>query len=132
MTERTASCSCGKLRAVCSGEPVRTSMCHCLECQKRTGSAFGIQARFAREQVAVHGEPKQYVRAGDSGIPVTFNFCGDCGCTIFWVHPSLAEFVMVASGNFAEPSFPAPTFSVYNTRRHPWTKMPELTVENLD
>lgn len=36
MTTRQASCSCGQLRLTCAGEPVRISVCHCLECQRRT------------------------------------------------------------------------------------------------
>ena len=44
MTAREASCSCGRIRLRCKGEPVRISVCHCLECQKRTGSAFNFVA----------------------------------------------------------------------------------------
>lgn len=46
MTTRTASCSCGQLQIEVQGEPVRVSVCHCLACQRRTGSLFGEQARF--------------------------------------------------------------------------------------
>jgi len=46
---RRASCNCGKLQIVCEGEPVRTGICHCLECQRRTGSVFGSQAFFKRD-----------------------------------------------------------------------------------
>ncbi|HWI87458.1 MAG TPA: GFA family protein [Sphingomonas sp.] len=56
MTGRVASCSCGRLRLTCAGEPVRISICHCLECQKRTGSVFATQARFSRASVRIGGE----------------------------------------------------------------------------
>jgi hypothetical protein len=49
MTRRnvcSACCSCGQLQVTTTGEPVRISVCHCLACQRRTGSAFGVQARF--------------------------------------------------------------------------------------
>jgi DNA topoisomerase IB len=46
MTERHASCSCGQLAVVTRAEPIRISICHCLACQRRTGSVFGTQARF--------------------------------------------------------------------------------------
>ncbi|HZZ87836.1 MAG TPA: GFA family protein, partial [Caulobacteraceae bacterium] len=58
MSERVASCRCGRLRAICTGEPVRVSVCHCLECQKRTGSAFAAQARWPEAQVRLVGEAK--------------------------------------------------------------------------
>jgi hypothetical protein len=49
MTTRRAACSCGQLHLTIEGEPVRISMCHCFECQRRTGAVLSNQARFARE-----------------------------------------------------------------------------------
>ena len=48
---RRAACSCGQLHLTIESEPSRISMCHCLECQRRTGAAISNQARFRREQV---------------------------------------------------------------------------------
>ncbi|MBS0319720.1 MAG: GFA family protein, partial [Proteobacteria bacterium] len=59
---RTAACSCGQLAAVVTGDPVRVSVCHCLACQRRTGSVFGAQARFARKDVAASGESSRWTR----------------------------------------------------------------------
>ena len=59
---REAACSCGQLRATVEGDPVRISMCHCLACQRRTGSAFSMQARYPREQVQTSGRSSTYVR----------------------------------------------------------------------
>ncbi len=50
MTARRAACSCGQLHLAIEGEPSRVSMCHCLECQRRTGGVISNQARFRREQ----------------------------------------------------------------------------------
>jgi hypothetical protein len=120
MTSRVASCSCGQLRLACEGEPVRVSICHCLECQKRTGGVFGTQARFPRERVAIEGRATQWTRRGDSGEPCTFSFCPACGSTVYWEPSGLPDFVSVAVGAFADPSFPPPYVSVYEERRHPW------------
>jgi hypothetical protein len=118
MTSRVASCGCGQLRVTCKGEPVRVSICHCLECQKRTGNVFGTQARFSREFVTIEGRATQWTRLGDSGQPVTFNFCPVCASTVYW---ELApDFIAVAVGMFADPSFPLPSVSVYEERQHPW------------
>ena len=40
MTTRRAACSCGQLHLTIEGEPSRISMCHCLECQRRTGAVI--------------------------------------------------------------------------------------------
>ena len=132
MSERQASCSCGQLKVTCTGEPVRISMCHCLACQQRTGSAFGIQARFARAQISIEGQAAQFVRTGDSGGRATLNFCPSCGSTVYWEIDRMPDVVAVAVGAFADPKFPPPTVAVYEARRHPWAVMPDLNVEHWD
>ena len=131
-TIRRAECSCGRLSAECAGEPVRVSICHCLACQRRTGSAFGVQARFTRAQVTVGGESRTYTRTGDEGTKVDFHFCGDCGATVYYELEVLPGFVVVPVGAFADPSFPAPGVAVYEARRHGWAVSPALEVEHYD
>ena len=119
--EREASCCCGQLKARTVGQPVAIGMCHCLECQRRSGSAFGLQARFLKDQVTLSGSPTVYVRTGDSGRTVTFHFCPQCGSNVCWQPEALPQHISVAVGAFADPKFPPPGYSVYETRQHPWT-----------
>ncbi|HEX2430005.1 MAG TPA: GFA family protein, partial [Aestuariivirgaceae bacterium] len=74
MTIRTATCRCGQLRAECEGDPVRISVCHCLACQQRTGSAFAAQARWPNERVRLTGPSKTWTRIADSGNQATYKF----------------------------------------------------------
>ncbi|WP_349236418.1 GFA family protein [Bosea sp. UNC402CLCol] len=60
MKIREARCSCGQLRITCRGEPAIVALCHCRECQRRTGSAYGVAAFFAREAVAVSWDHAYY------------------------------------------------------------------------
>jgi hypothetical protein len=123
---RTASCSCGQLSLTVQGEPIRVSICHCLACQRRTGSIFGAQARFLRESVAIQGESKEYVRVSDDGNPVSFYFCPICGATVHYAVDGYdVENIAIPVGAFADPSFPAPAFSVYEERMHSWVGLPE-------
>jgi hypothetical protein len=122
---RIASCSCGRLRVTCAGEPVRVSMCHCLECQKRTGAPFGAQARFDRSQVRSEGAVTEFERIGDEGNRITFRFCPSCGSTVYWTLSGLPNIVAVALGNFADRDLPTPRISVYESRRHPWVIVPD-------
>lgn len=122
MTVRTAACSCGKLKAVCAGEPSRVSLCHCMECQKRTGSVFGVAAFFHREKVETQGEFKSFTRGSDSGQPITFHFCPHCGTTLFWEPARKPETIAVAVGGFADANFPPPSREVYVELRHPWVR----------
>jgi hypothetical protein len=118
---REAVCNCGQLRLTADGDPIRISMCHCLACQRRTGSAFGIQARFTADQVRVVGRHSEYSRTSDEGEEGrTFHFCPDCGATVFYKLSTAPDVFAVPIGAFAEPGFPPPTVSVYESRRHPW------------
>lgn len=120
MTSRTASCSCGQLRLTTQGEPVRISICHCLECQKRTGSVFAAQARFPADRVAITGDSATWSRTGDSGGTAIFHFCPTCSAILYWEFREMPEFLAVPVGAFADPAFPPPTVSVYEERQHPW------------
>src|SRR5690242_10826267 len=132
MTTRQASCCCGQLRLTCEGEPVRISVCHCLDCQRRTGSVFGMQARYTPGQIAIEGRSTEYVRPGDSGDSITFRFCPDCGSTVYWTLAGDPAVIAVAVGAFADPGFPPPRRSVYERRRHAWVALPDAVVEHWD
>jgi len=124
MTTRRAACSCGQLTLAAEGEPIRISMCHCLACQRRTGSVFGAQARFPRDKVHIEGRSTEYVRTAESGNPITFHFCPVCGSTVYYLLDQIPEAIAVPIGAFADPAFPAPKVSVYEERRHPWAGIP--------
>jgi hypothetical protein len=124
MSTRLASCSCGQLAARVTGEPVRVSICHCLACQRRTGSVFGQQARFPRHDVSPSGTSSVYVRVGDEGSRVKFHFCPRCGSTVYYELEGLPEYLAIPVGAFADPGFPAPSVSVYEERMHGWVVPP--------
>ena len=129
MTTRTASCRCGQLTVTATGEPVRVSVCHCLACQKRSGSAFAVQARWPSGQVTVSGEFKTWERTADSGNKAFYKFCPVCGSTMAYEIEGWEGVIAVPVGNFADPDFPAPKFSVYENRQHQWV---EITGEAVD
>lgn len=96
------------------------AICHCTECQRRTGSAFGVSAHFPKEQVRIEGPSKVYVRATNSERKVEFHFCPDCGTSVFWYAEVRPDHIGIASGTFADPLMPWPTVSIWETTRHPW------------
>jgi hypothetical protein len=129
---REAACSCGQLRLTAEGDPIRVSICHCLACQRRTGSAFGVQARFAADRVSVVGRYVDYVRTSDEGEERTFHFCPDCGATVFFTIATMPDSVAVPVGAFADPSFPPPIRSIYESRGHPWLSLPDAIAREDD
>jgi hypothetical protein len=113
-----------------TGEPFAVSICNCLACQRRTGSAFGMQAGFRADQVQVTGRFRDYSRISDEADRKehVFHFCPECGSQVFYTEPTEPDLVVVSSGSFADPSFPPPTESSYDSRRHPWVGLP-ATIE---
>jgi hypothetical protein len=130
MTTRHAACSCEQLRVTVRGEPVRISVCHCLACQRRTGSAFGVQARFPADLVEIEGKSSEFVRISDKGEARFFHFCPECGATVFYRAEGAPELVAVPVGAFADPGFPAPRVSVREERRHEWVDVTGLPRED--
>ena len=126
MSSRTASCTCGQLRIEVHGEPLGVGVCHCLACQRRTGSVFAALAAFAAPY-EVSGRATEYVRAGDQGARFRFRFCPVCGTNLFHTEEGVDGSVGVAVGAFADPGFPPPAVSVYDCRRHPWVTLPAGT-----
>ena len=126
MNTREASCSCGQLTAIAHGEPIRVSVCYCLACQRRTGSSFGVQSRWAREDVQITGESREYARVSDEGEERTFHFCPTCGATVFHGSPDEPDLITIPVGAFADPMFPGPTRSVYEERQHQWVTVTGL------
>lgn len=121
MSLRQASCRCGQLRATTSGEPVRVSVCHCLDCKKRSGSAFAVQARWPAERVTIEGQSKSWSKLTDSGNRISFHFCPDCGSDVHYaIEGKFAGLVAIPLGAFEDPYFVRPSFSVWEKRKHDW------------
>jgi hypothetical protein len=129
MGSRGAACHCGQLRLEVTGDPFAVSICNCLACQRRTGSAFGMQAGFKAEQVQVTGRFNDFTRVSDEADRKehVFHFCPDCGSQVFYTEPSEPDLVVVSVGSFADPTFPPPTESGYDSRRHSWVGLPDST-----
>jgi len=91
-----------------------------------------MQAGFNAEQVHVMGRFNDYSRISDEADRKehVFHFCPDCGSQVFYTEPTEPDLVVVSVGSFADPSFPPPTESGYDSRRHPWVGLPD-TVDRL-
>jgi hypothetical protein len=124
MTTYTASCRCGQLKATVTGEPVRVSVCHCLDCKKRSGSAFAVQARWPIDQFKTDGESRTWSHHADSGNRISHNFCPDCGSSLHYIIEGKFDgLVAIPLGAFDDPYFVAPRFSVWEERKSDWVEI---------
>lgn len=122
MSARVARCACGDLQATLAGDPDFVVACHCLECQRRTGSVFGVGAYYSRERITSAGTYRTYSRPGSTGSALHFHFCERCGSTVFWELEVRPQHIGVAVGALGDPAFSAPVRSVWEETRHSWVE----------
>jgi len=116
-----ARCQCGGLSAqIDDGAQAMTVLCHCLDCQRRTGSPFGVMAYFPREAVTFSGPARDYERKTDQGDIYTNGFCPCCGSTVYTLPARYPDMIGIAVGALANPHFPPPDRSVFEQSRHSW------------
>ncbi len=103
---RQAQCCCGRCEVSVSDEPLLYGVCNCRNCQKRTGSAFGLSAYFREDGfVVMSGSYSTYEMQGQRRY-----FCENCGTTLYWRAETFKNMVGVAGGCFADSPLPEPGF----------------------
>ena len=122
---RQGGCQCGVVRYEVQGEPLAVGICHCTECQRQSGSAFGMSMIVPKNAFRIlQGHLKTFTRTSDSGRPVTCAFCADCGTRIHHEPRYLQGVLNIKPGTLDDTSFLAPTIEVWSARKHPWLGLP--------
>jgi hypothetical protein len=104
-----------------------TSICHCRDCQKQTGSAFMEVIAVPREALTPRGEPRVFTNAGDSGRKLNRSFCPRCGTTVVIEAEGFAGMALVMGGTLDDPSWLRPTMALFCERAQPWLEArPEM------
>ncbi|MGA8817932.1 MAG: GFA family protein [Xanthobacteraceae bacterium] len=97
-------CSCGAVRFTLRGA-LWVVACHCNVCKKRTGSAFGISVVVDDQMVkSANGTTKTFIRRGESGKAVHYEFCPECGTTVRWRVELIANRHVYAAGTLDDPT----------------------------
>ena len=122
MITRTAHCACRQLQVEADGDPLWVNVCHCTECQRRTGSPFGIGAWYEKRRVRVGGDMKTFVRPIEDRT-VTNHFCPNCGGTVLWEASKREGLIAIAVGMFGDRDFPRPARSIFEDAKHRWIEL---------
>jgi hypothetical protein len=125
-SDHVAACACGRLRVAALGEPEFVVACHCIACQRRTGSPFGVGAYYPRDRIgSVEGEVKTFTRTADSGRKLTNHFCPNCGTPVYWTLEMRPNHMGIALGCFTEPHFARPSRTIWTEHQHDWISLPD-------
>jgi hypothetical protein len=122
---KTAACACGGLTVSVVAAPQIIHACACLDCQRRSGSAFSYSAFFKESTVRIEGDSRTWRRSTDSGRWHDAHFCPTCGICVFVRLEALPKLVCVSVGCFAESSFQGPVKLYWTSRRHDWLDLPD-------
>ena len=120
MVEFAGGCLCGAVRYTATAEPVSVGVCHCRDCQKFTGSAFGALAGFLKTAVTFVGTMKTYSSPGGSGMPILRHFCGECGSSVAEEAGPVPHLVILNVGTLDDPKSLAPRRETFRDDALPW------------
>jgi len=116
------ACHCGAITYEGEVEPGTIHMCHCLDCQRLSGTAFraGIQAPAETFRILT-GTPRQYVKTADSGARRIHAFCGNCGSPIYsCAEESPRSYTLRAGALRQSAELGRPGRQIWTRRRHDW------------
>lgn len=128
MTAREGGRQCGAVRYRLTGEPKFLAACHCKECQRQSGSAFGMSLLMgAQDFQLLSGELKVFERSSESGRTIGCAFCPECGVRIYH-EPRYVEGVLnIRAGTLDDTSWLQPQVHVWTRSKQPWLELPEGT-----
>jgi hypothetical protein len=123
MTKLIGGCLCGSVRYSVEAEPMFTVVCHCISCQKQSGSAFSVEFIVPSSAVSVQGQTKTFHETGDSGKAVERRFCPGCGSALISWGAMMPDALFIKAGTLDDPSWITPTMEVYCDRAQPWVNL---------
>ncbi len=117
----SGGCVCGAVRYASKSDPARVTVCHCLWCQRRTGTAFGTEVVFPIEQLEFSGvEPGKYRHVpNEAGRWLEVCFCPRCGSNLGFTLEAVPGIRTVPAGTLDDPGALDPTLTKF---RHVFTR----------
>ena len=123
--ELEGGCSCGAVRYRMASGPLFVHACHCLDCQRQTGSAFVLNSLIETDRLLVHaGELRRHEMPTDSGKPHGIYRCASCGVAVWSEYGGLAVLRFVRVGTLDRPAALAPDVHIYIRSKQPWLALP--------
>ena len=120
----TGGCLCGAVRYEYDGEVGAAGYCHCADCRRVSGSAFGISVRVETAGFRLtQGTPKAFTKPGDSGRLVTRYFCSDCGSPLFTAPPLHPTVYFIKAGSLDDASVVKPNRQAWTRSRVDWAEI---------
>ena len=122
--KREGGCACGEIRYRLTSEPLFVNCCHCLDCQRQTGSAFAVNVLIEADRVELlSGEPLPVPVPRGSKKQKIWR-CPTCQVAVFSQYTS-PKLRFVRAGTLDDPSSIEPDVHIYTRSKLPWVRLPE-------
>jgi hypothetical protein len=122
---REGGCACGAVRYRFASEPLFVHCCHCLNCQRQTGSAFVINLLIEADRVEVlAGAPEAVDVPRDDGSAQRIFRCPTCQVAVYSNY-GYSKVSFVRAGTLDDPSSVEPDVHIYIRSKLPWIRLPE-------
>jgi hypothetical protein len=125
--QREGGCSCGAVRYRLTSEPLFVHCCHCLNCQRQTGSAFVINLLIEADRMELlGGEPQPVEVPRDHDSTHSIFRCPTCQVAVFSEY-GRPQVRFVRAGTLDDPSKVAPDVHIFTRSKLDWVTLPEST-----
>jgi len=122
----TGGCQCGAIRYEVTGAPKRLVVCHCSNCQRQSGSAFGMTVVVSEADFRLtKGNLKTYASKSAAGREKLGTFCPECGTRIYHKLELRKGAVSVKPGTLDDTSWLKPEMHLWTSRKQPWVIVPD-------
>lgn len=119
-------CFCEATRYRVTQEPLTLYACHCTDCQKRSGSAFGLSMWVERAAIEVTtGETALQVLKGPDGRSRPGRMCSQCGARLWSEPEKRPTLAVVRAGTLDDTSWLQPVAHIWTRSAQPWFAFPE-------
>jgi hypothetical protein len=123
---REGRCACGGVRYRLTSDPMFVHCCHCLNCQRHTGSAFAINLLIEASRVELlSGAPQPVTMPLDGGSPNRIFRCPTCLVAVWSEYGGRPQVLFVRGGTLEDPSSVSPDVHIYTRSKLPWVQLPE-------
>ena len=118
-------CACGEIRYRLLSDPLFVHCCHCLNCQRQTGSAFVINVLIETDRVELlAGEPQPVSVPRSGGKKQKIWRCPSCQVAVYSQYTTPAV-RFVRAGTLDDPSAVAPDVHIFTRSKVPWLTLPD-------
>lgn len=116
------ACLCGGVRYTSDAEPAVVAVCHCVTCQKNTGSAFSLNIGVPTDSLSITGATlaRYEDRTGASGKAFYRSFCSRCGSPIAGAGDAYPGLTFIKAGTLDDPSWVKPSAHIWCDEKQPW------------